>query len=103
MENSTIITTFIVIDIILFICVIIAIIYYIITNNKLINCENTENILCPSYYCPNSNIEPLKDNPKLLAPGTKCTHILNPKNPEDNGSDYSAFRYKSNGEIECQK
>ena len=80
--------------IIILILIIVSVVFYINANNKLKQCRNTENILCPTYYCPNTP----DGTPTSKCFSTGATSVSNPT-----GSKKSAFRVDKDGNLQCQR
>lgn len=80
MDNAKI--GFIIILIVIFALIAVSVYYLISFQNKYETCRNSENVLCPTYYCPNT-----KDGKKT----TLCN------------SSGTAFRHDENGALMCQK
>lgn len=59
-------------------------VWFWIARSNLHTCENTEKVLCPSYYCRDAS--------------NYCTDPNNNRQPSPN----SAFRFRSSGEVQCQ-
>ena len=74
-----------------------SIVWYVIINDQLIQCRNSESNLCPVFYCGNIR----KEGSMYGKPGTKCVND-NSTEQEIRDLSYRAYRYDKDGNLQCQ-